>query len=62
MEILDVMTANRDKVVWAAAQGKDVQVDDTNTPPFIPVDDEQARHRARRQAPVPRAARKPSRR
>ncbi|HWY87163.1 MAG TPA: GDSL-type esterase/lipase family protein, partial [Gemmataceae bacterium] len=38
MEILDVMTANRDKGVWAAARGKsDFTVDDTNTPAFIPV-------------------------
>jgi putative membrane-bound dehydrogenase-like protein len=37
MEVLDVMTANRDKRVWAAAQGRDLAVDDSNTPPFIPV-------------------------
>ncbi|MBV9124773.1 MAG: SGNH/GDSL hydrolase family protein, partial [Planctomycetes bacterium] len=37
MEVLDVMTANRDKRVWAVAQGRDLQVDDSNTPPFIPV-------------------------
>ncbi len=37
MEILDVMTANRERRVWALAQGKDLQVDDSNTPPFIPV-------------------------
>jgi len=37
MEVLDVMTANRDRRVWAVAQGKDLQVDDNNTPPFIPV-------------------------
>jgi len=37
MEILDVMTANRDKRIWAVAQGKDEKVDDNNTPPFIPV-------------------------
>src|SRR6185437_10916694 len=37
MEILDVMTANRDRRVWAVAQGKDLKVDDGNTPPFIPV-------------------------
>jgi putative heme-binding domain-containing protein len=34
MEILDVMTANRDKVVWAVAKGKDAKPDDSNTPPF----------------------------
>ncbi|MBI1901311.1 MAG: ThuA domain-containing protein [Planctomycetia bacterium] len=37
LEVLDVMTANRDKRVWAVAQGKDVEIDDGNTPPFIPV-------------------------
>src|SRR5262249_17191246 len=37
MEVLDVMTANRDKRVWAAAAGRDLAVDDANTPPFIPV-------------------------
>jgi putative membrane-bound dehydrogenase-like protein len=37
LEVLDVMTANRDARVWAAAQGKDLQVDDSNTPDFIPV-------------------------
>src|SRR5262249_42593372 len=37
MQILDVMTANRDKVVNAVAQGQDAKPDDSNTPPFIPV-------------------------
>jgi putative heme-binding domain-containing protein len=38
MEVLDVMTANRDKRVWAVAEGSDLKdVDDSNTPPFIPV-------------------------
>lgn len=37
MEILDVMTANRDKRVWAVANGGDLKVDDSNTPDFIPV-------------------------
>jgi putative heme-binding domain-containing protein len=37
MEVLDVMTANRDKRIWAVAQGGDLRVDDNNTPPFIPV-------------------------
>ena len=37
-EILDVMTSNRDKRIWAVAQGKDPgPADDFNTPPFIPV-------------------------
>jgi putative heme-binding domain-containing protein len=37
LEILDVKTANRDKRVWAVAQGKDLTVDDSNCPPLIPV-------------------------
>ncbi|HEV3418622.1 MAG TPA: PVC-type heme-binding CxxCH protein, partial [Pirellulales bacterium] len=37
MEVLDVMTANRDKRVWAVAGGGDSTVDDSNTPPFVPV-------------------------
>ncbi|MGE0528547.1 MAG: PVC-type heme-binding CxxCH protein, partial [Bdellovibrionales bacterium] len=37
MEILDVMTDNRDRRIWAVAQGGDLKVDDSNTPPFIPV-------------------------
>jgi glucose/arabinose dehydrogenase len=37
MQVLDVMTENRDKRVQAVAQGKDLTVDDSNTPPFIPV-------------------------
>ncbi len=37
MEVLDVMTANRDQRIWAVAQGGDLKVNDDNTPPFIPV-------------------------
>jgi len=37
MQVLDVMAANRDKHIWSVAQGKDVQVSDDNTPPFIEV-------------------------
>ncbi|HEV3144491.1 MAG TPA: PVC-type heme-binding CxxCH protein [Gemmataceae bacterium] len=37
LQVIDIMTANRDKVIWAAAQGKDLKPDDSNTPPFIPV-------------------------
>ena len=37
LAILDVMTANRDKVIWAAAQGKIIKPDDGNLPPFVPV-------------------------
>jgi putative heme-binding domain-containing protein len=36
MENLDVMTANRDKRIWAVAQGGDHQVDDSNTPVVPP--------------------------
>jgi len=37
LEILDVMTANRDQNVWAVAERKPFQLDDSNTPAFIPV-------------------------
>ncbi len=37
MEVLDVMTANRDKRIWAVANGGDLQVDDSDTPPFLTV-------------------------
>jgi putative heme-binding domain-containing protein len=37
MQILDEMAANRDKVIWAAAQGKEAKVDDSDLSPFIPV-------------------------
>jgi putative heme-binding domain-containing protein len=36
LEILDVKTANRDKRIWAVAQGRDLKVDDSNIPPIIP--------------------------
>ena len=35
--MLDVMTANRDKLVWATAQGKKHKVDDSNAPAPIKV-------------------------
>jgi putative heme-binding domain-containing protein len=38
MDVLDVMTANRDRRIWAVARGGDLKVDDGNTPPFIPVE------------------------
>ncbi len=37
LQVLDVMTANRDKRIWAVARGKDEPVNDSNTPPFIAV-------------------------
>ncbi len=37
LEVLDVLTANRDQRVWTVAQGKDLKVEDNNLPPFFPV-------------------------
>ncbi len=37
MEVLDVMTANRDRRLWAVAQGGDLKINDANTPPFLTV-------------------------
>ena len=37
LEMLNVMAANRDKVIWAAANGKTIKVDDSNLPDPIPV-------------------------
>ena len=37
MEVLDVMTANRDRRIWAVAGGGNLAVDDGNTPPFLEV-------------------------
>ncbi|MCA9048318.1 MAG: hypothetical protein KDA89_06295, partial [Planctomycetaceae bacterium] len=37
LEILNVMTSNRDRVIWAAAQGRQVTADDSNLPEPIPV-------------------------
>jgi lysophospholipase L1-like esterase/azurin len=38
LEQLDVMTANRDKVVWAAARGRVITPDDSNVPPPVKVE------------------------
>jgi putative membrane-bound dehydrogenase-like protein len=35
--MLDVLTANRDELVWATAQGRNYTVDDSNVPKPIPV-------------------------
>ena len=35
--MLDVMTANRDKAIWAAAQGREHKIDDSNVPPPVKV-------------------------
>lgn len=37
MEIFDVMTANRDKRVWAVAKGGDLKLDDKNVPETLAV-------------------------
>ncbi len=37
MEVLDVMTANRDGRIWALARGSELKVDDGNAPPFLDV-------------------------
>lgn len=37
MEMRDVMTANRERRVWAIAQGDDLKIDDSNLPPPIDV-------------------------
>ena len=37
LEVLDYMTADRDKKIHAVAAGKQYQVDDSKAPPFIPV-------------------------
>ncbi|GIW90290.1 MAG: hypothetical protein KatS3mg109_0722 [Pirellulaceae bacterium] len=37
LEVLDIMTSNRDAVIWAAAQGEKLQAKDDNIPEFIPV-------------------------
>jgi glucose/arabinose dehydrogenase len=35
LPILDVMTRNRDRRIWAVARGSDLALDDSETPPFI---------------------------
>ncbi len=37
LEQLDVMTANRDPAIWAAAAGKEFKIDDSNVPPHVKV-------------------------
>ncbi len=37
LSMLDVMTANRDPLIWARAQGKEHKVDDSNVPAPVPV-------------------------
>jgi len=37
LDVLDTLTANRDKVVWAKAQGQEIKADDSNLPEFIAV-------------------------
>lgn len=35
LPILDAMTQNRDRRIWALSAGRDEPVDDSNTPPFV---------------------------
>ncbi|MBI4661240.1 MAG: HEAT repeat domain-containing protein [Verrucomicrobia bacterium] len=35
LQMIDVMTSNRDQLIWAAAQGRAFKVDDSNTPPPV---------------------------
>jgi putative membrane-bound dehydrogenase-like protein len=35
--MLDVLTANRDQVIWAAAEGRKIEADDSNVPPPVKV-------------------------
>jgi putative heme-binding domain-containing protein len=37
LENVDILTSNRDKVIWAVAQGKEAKPDDSNMLPFVPV-------------------------
>lgn len=37
LEVLDVMTSNRDKVIWEIAKGREAKPDDSNLPKFVPV-------------------------
>ena len=37
LKMIDIMTANRDKVVHAAARGKSIKPDDSNVPPAVKV-------------------------
>ena len=37
LDMLDVMTANRDQVIWARAAGSDKQIDDSNVPKPVEV-------------------------
>lgn len=37
MDRLDAMVRNRERCIWALARGREIAVDDSNTPPLIPV-------------------------
>lgn len=37
LDVLDVRTSNRDRVIWSVAAGKDMVADDSNIPELIPV-------------------------
>lgn len=46
LEILDGMTANRDRRIWNLAQGRDLPVDDSRLPPPLEVKSNFGQHRA----------------
>ena len=60
MEVLDVMTANRDRRIWAVAQGRRPEGRRQQHAAVHPGQDEQARHRPARRARLSRAARRRS--
>ena len=37
LDVLDTLTMNRDKVIWAAAKGQKIKADDSNLPEFLQV-------------------------
>ena len=60
MEVLDVMTANRDRRIWAVAQGKRPEGRRPQHAAVHPGQDQQARHRARTASTSSSTARKRS--
>ena len=42
MRNFEIMVANRDRVIWGLAQGKAVEVDDSNVPPLPPTKESRA--------------------
>ena len=35
--VLDALTANRVGAIWSRARGRELAIDDSDTPPFLPV-------------------------